>query len=55
MKNTKIRNTDINSAVEAYNSLDVGAQHIAMAILELVSMLFLNIYQVQNINKNNKE
>lgn len=55
MKNTK-RNTEINSAVEAYNALDVGAQHIAIAILELMSTLFLNIYQVQNIkNANNQQ
>ena len=55
MKNTKRRNTDINSAVEAYNALDVGGQHIAIAILELMSTLFINIYQVQNIKTANNQ
>ena len=51
MNNGKI---DVESAAKQYNSLDTGCKGIAIALLQLMSTLFLNIYQAQNINNQQK-
>ncbi len=52
MNNGKI---DVESAAKQYNSLDAGSKGIAIALLQLMSTLFLNIYQAQNINNQQKK
>lgn len=47
--------TDVSSAMSQYNSLDAGSKCVAIALLQLMSTLFINIYQAQNINNQQKK